>query len=109
MRPKPQTRPERATDQAAERKAALAFEKEQKRRERERAKEQAAQRKERERRKTAVDQAQGALDEARRRHEKNVADIHTRIEALEQRSRAEGVRWDKEKSKLEAAVRRARG
>src|SRR5215472_1428678 len=41
VRPKPLKHPERAKDQAADRKAALAFEKEQERRERERAKEEA--------------------------------------------------------------------
>jgi hypothetical protein len=54
-RPKPQKHPKQAKDQAADRKAALDFEKEQKRRERERAKEEAAQRKEREQRQKAVD------------------------------------------------------
>ena len=58
VRRRPQKHPERATDQAAERKAALALEKVQKRRERERAKEEAAQRKERERRQKAVDKGQ---------------------------------------------------
>ena len=69
VRRKPQKHPERAMHQAADRKAALAFEREQKRRERERAKEEAAQRKERERRQKAVDKAQSALDAARREHE----------------------------------------
>jgi hypothetical protein len=107
VRPKPQTRPERVTDQAAERKAALAFEKEQKRRERERAKEEAAQRKERERRQKAVDKAQSALDAAHREHEKNASDIQAQLEALEERSEAEEGRWEKEKARLEAALRRA--
>ena len=53
VRRRPQKHPERATDQAAERKAALALEKVQKRRERERAKEEAALHKERERRQKA--------------------------------------------------------
>ena len=109
VRRKPQKHPKRATDRAADRKAALAFEKEQKRRERERAKEEAAQRKERERRQKAVDTAQSALDGARRKHEKIVSDIQAQLEALEERSQAEGARWDKEKARLEAALRRARG
>jgi hypothetical protein len=108
VRRKRQKHPERVNDQAADRRAALLFEKEQKRRERERAKEEAVQRKERERRQRAVDEAHGALETARRKHEKNAAEIQAQIEALEERSRAEGARWDKEKSKLEAAVRRAR-
>src|SRR5882757_7219203 len=106
LQSKPQRHPKQATDQAADRKAALAFEKEQKRRERERAKEW---KKERERRQHAVDKAQSALDAARRKHEKNAADIQTQIEVLEERSRAEIAHWEKEKARLEAALRRARG
>jgi hypothetical protein len=106
---KPQNHPERATDRAADRKAALAFEQEQKRRERERAKEEATQRKERERRQKAVDKAQSALDAAHREHEKNASDIQAQLEALQERSQAEEARWEKEKARLEAALRRARG
>jgi len=109
VRRKPQKQPKRATDQAADRKAALAFEQEQERRERERAKEEAAQRKERERRQKAVDAAQSAFDAARREHEKNASDIQAQLEALEERSQAEEARWEKEKARLEAALRRARG
>jgi hypothetical protein len=109
VRSKPQKHPERTTDQAADRKAALAFEKEQKSRERERAKEEAAQRKEREQRQKAVDKAQSALDAARREHEKNASDIQAQLEALEERSKAEEARWEKERDRLVAALRRARG
>jgi hypothetical protein len=105
---KPQKHPRRTTDHAADPKAALAFEKEQERRNRERAKEEAARSKERERRQRAVDKAQSALDEARRKHEKNTADIQAQIEALEERSQAEKARWDKKRVRLEAALRRAR-
>jgi hypothetical protein len=109
VRRKPQKHPKRATDQAADRKAAIAFEKEQKRRERERAKEEAAQRKERERRQKAVDKAQSALDAAGREHEEITSDIQAQLETLEERSQAEEARWEKEKARLETALRRARG
>ena len=69
----------------------------------------AVQRKERERRQKAVDSAQSALDAARRKHEKFASDIQAQFEALEGRSQAEEARWDKEKARLEAALRRARG
>jgi hypothetical protein len=108
-RRKPQIHPKRATDPAADRKAALAFEKEQERRKRERAEQEAAQRKERERRQKAVDKAQSALDVARREHEKNASNIQAQIEALEERSQAEEARWEKERARLEAALRRAQG
>ena len=95
-------------DKAAERKAALAFEKEQKRRERERASEEAARQKERERRQQAVDKAQAALEKAQQEHAKRAAAIQAEVEALEKRSRTEEARWDKEKERLEAVLRSAR-
>ncbi|WP_183233986.1 cell envelope biogenesis protein TolA [Bradyrhizobium sp. CIR3A] len=107
-RRQPRKPSKRANDDAADRKAALAFEKEQKRRERERAKEQAARQKEQERRQHAVDKAQGALDAARRTHDEKAADIQQQLGVLEERARDEAARWEKEKARLEAALRRAR-
>src|SRR5882757_2028953 len=101
---RPSSRP---VDKAAERKAALAFEKEQKRRERERASEVAARRKDRERRQQAVEKAQAALDKAEQEHAKRAAAIQAEAEALEKRSQAEKARWDKEKERLGAALRLA--
>ena len=106
---RPQKHARKSVDDAADRKASLAFEKEQERRERERAKEEAAQRKKRERRQEAVDRTQAALDTARRTHDGNAADIQAKLEVLEERSRTEEARWEKERSKLEALLRRARG
>ncbi|WP_349017081.1 cell envelope biogenesis protein TolA [Bradyrhizobium sp. Arg237L] len=94
-------------DRTAKRKAALAFEREQKRRDRQRAKEEAARQKERERRQKAVDKAQNALDAARRKHEKNASQIQAELEAIEERSQSEKAHWEKEKARLEAALRRA--
>jgi hypothetical protein len=103
---KPSSRP---VDKAAERKAALAFEKEQKRRERERASEEVARQKERERRQEAVDKAQAALETAEREHAKRAAAIQLEVDALEKKSQAEDARWNKERGRLEAALRHARG
>ena len=103
---KPCSRP---VDKAAERKAALAFEKEQKRRERERASEEVARQNERERRQEAVDKAQAALETAEREHAKRAAAIQLEVDALEKKSQAEDARWDKERGRLEAALRHARG
>jgi hypothetical protein len=103
---KPSPRP---VDKAAERKAALDYEQEEKRRERERAKEEAARQKDRERRQQAIDKAQTALDKAEQEHAKRAAAIEAEVEALEKRSQTEEARWDKEKERLEAALRRARG
>ena len=106
---KPQKYPTRTEQTATDRKASLAFEKERKSREREHAREEAAQQKERERRQQAVDRAQNALDAARRKHEERTAEVQAQIESLEEKIRAEATRWDKEKSKLEAALRSAHG
>ncbi|MDA9489358.1 cell envelope biogenesis protein TolA [Bradyrhizobium sp. CCBAU 11361] len=107
--PGPKGRSSRPVDKAAERKAALAYEREQKRVERERAKEEAARQKDRERRQEAIDKAQAALDKAEQEHGKRAAVIEAEVEALEKRLQAEKARWDREKERLEAALRRARG
>ena len=103
---KPSSRP---VDKAAERKTALAFEMEQKRRQLEQAKEETARQKDRARRQQAIDKAQAALDKAEQEHAKRAAAIQAEVEALEKRSQTEEARWDKEKERLEAALRRARG
>jgi colicin import membrane protein len=99
----------REIDDKAARKAALAFEREQRQRESQRRKEEAAQAKHRERREQAVAKAEAALEEARRAHEKRTGAIESERAALEKRSQAEDARWDKQKQKLQAALRRARG
>jgi hypothetical protein len=95
----------RTTDPAVDRKAALAFEQEQKRRERKRAKQEAARQKERERRQRAVDKARAALEAALHRHQKNMTDIQAERLAVEKRSQAEEDRWEKERIRLETALR----
>src|SRR5580704_18051510 len=100
--------PSRPVDKATERNAALAYERKQKHRERERVKEEAARQKERERRQQAVDKAQAQLDKAEGEHAKRAAAIQAEIEALEKKARAEDANWDKERGRLEAVLRRAR-
>jgi hypothetical protein len=107
--PKAKKSSSRPVDKAAERKAALAYEREQKRRDLERAKEEAARQKERERRQQAVDKVQAALDKAEQEHAKRAAAIQAEIEALEKRSQVEKARWEREKERLGAALPRARG
>jgi hypothetical protein len=105
---KPKKASPHPVDKAAERKAALAFEREQTRRDREREKEEAARRKELERRQEAVDKAQAALDGAERAHAKASAEIQAEAEAIEKRSQAEKARWEKERERLKVSLRRAR-
>jgi hypothetical protein len=101
--------PSRPVDKAAGRKAALAYEREQKSREREKARDDATRRKERERRQQAIDKAQTALNEAEAEHAKRAAAIQADIEVLDKKARTEDARWDKDRKRLEAALRRARG
>lgn len=101
-------KPSREIDDQQARKAAAAFEKEERRRDAERRKEEAARAKERARRDKAVASAQGALDEARREHEARAEAIEAERAALDARAEAEATRWDKQRMKLEQAVRRAR-
>lgn len=107
-RSKPKKRPLRESDDKADRKAALAFEREQARRDSERRKDEAARAKKREQRQRAIDQAQAALEKAEREHDNRVATIEADRAAIEKRSQAEEARWEKQKEKLKDALRRAR-
>src|SRR5690348_17202216 len=92
----------------AARKAALDFEREQKRRQAERRREEANLAKERERRAKVVAKAQAALDRAREDHEAKTTAIDAERAAIEQRAQDENARWRTQKEKLEQALRRAR-
>ena len=99
----------RPIDKAAEWKAAVAYEREQKRRDRERAREEAARQKEREQRQQAIDKAQSALDKAEREHAERAGAIQAEADAIENTAQAENARWKKQKQQLDAALQRARG
>jgi hypothetical protein len=107
-RAKPTKQPSRKIGDKAARKAALAFEKEQRQRESARRKEEAALAKQRKRRDQAVAKAKAAIDEARRDHDERMSTIEAERAALEKRSEAEDERWEKQKENLETALRRAR-
>jgi colicin import membrane protein len=107
---KPQKeRPSPKIDSKASRSAALAFEREQKRREMERRKQEATREKERKRREQAIAKAERALEQAKREHEAKVQKIEKDRAALDRLSQAENARWEKQKEKLEAALRRGTG
>jgi hypothetical protein len=106
---KPQQNSAQTSDWAAERRAALAYEREQTRRDREQAKEEAARQKERERRQQAIDKAQAALDKAGEEHAQRVAALRAEIETIERKLKSEDANWDGDEKRLKAALRRARG
>jgi colicin import membrane protein len=90
------------------RKALAEFEREQKRRDAERRKEEAAREKERAKREKLVANAQATLDAAQREHEERSETLHAEQAAIEKRVQAEDERWEKERERLAAALRRAR-
>lgn len=98
----------RKIDDQDARRAAASFAKEEQRRESARRKEEAARARERARREKAVAAVQAALDKARRDHQARVDEIEAERAALDERAGAEEARWDKQRIKLEEAVRRAR-
>ena len=103
---KPKDQVPRTTDDTAARKAALAFEREQRRRENQR-KEEVARARERKRRAQVVAQAQAALEKGKREHDSRASSIEAERAALQKRLQAEDARWGKQKKKLESALRQA--
>lgn len=105
---KPKSPSSPKVDDKKARQAALAFEREQSRRESEQRKEDAAAAKKRERQEQLIAKVQAALTKANREHEKRASTIEAERAAVEERSQAEEARWEKQKSKLESALRRVR-
>lgn len=97
--------PEKAHDKNT-RAAALAFEREHKRRETTRRKEEATRQKKLQQREEAILKAERALELATRRHATKSEEIERQRAAVEKLSQAEESRWEKEKEKLESALRR---
>jgi hypothetical protein len=107
-RPKTEEPPARQVDNQAAREAALAFEREQKRRDIARRKEEAASEKRRKRREQAIAKAERALEQATREYKTKAKKIDNKRAALDRHSQAEDARWEKQKEKLKSALRRAR-
>jgi hypothetical protein len=103
---KPHT-PTKSSDNKTARDAALAFDREQNRRAQQALREEAAQKKVEERRDRAIAAAEAALEEGKRAHQANLADLEKAQEALDKRKDAEATRWRKQEEQLESALRRA--
>lgn len=106
--PARKSKPSRPSDTAAEREAAVAYDRKEKRRAREQAKQEADARREHQRRQAAIDKAQGALDAAEREHVEKAAVIDAEREAVEKKSQSEEARWEKQRDRLRAVIKRAR-
>jgi colicin import membrane protein len=107
LAPYPQPPPNKIDDKTA-RKSAIAYAKDEKRRDRERRREEAAQESERKRREQATAKADAELEAARQAHDINTEEISAARAALDQQLEAEQLRRDKQRAKLEAAQNRAR-
>jgi colicin import membrane protein len=98
---------ERKIDEKEERRAAAAFEREERRRKLQRQKEEIAAAKVRARRKTAIEKAEAALENARRQHDERAASIESDQKILNRRAQDEEKRWQKLKSRLEEGLQKA--
>jgi colicin import membrane protein len=94
-------------DDAAARKAAVAFEEKQRQREIQRRKEEAAEARTRERREQKVSKAQAAFDKAESEHGARAAAIEDERAELERRGDQEEAHWEREKKRLDTAIKRA--
>jgi colicin import membrane protein len=88
--------------------AALAFKREEKRREQERQKEVVAREKQRKQRELAIAKAETALVEAKRTHEIKIEKIEHARAALDRKLQAEDASWQEQRVKLEEILVRAR-
>ena len=105
--PNPQPPPNQLDEKTA-RKAAIAYARDQRRRDRERRREEAAQESELKRREQATAKADAEFEAARQAHDLKTEEIAAARAALDQQLEAERIRWDKQRTKLEAAQSRAR-
>ena len=93
---------------ADSRKAAAAYEREQKRHDVQRRREEAARERQQAKREKLVTKAQSELDDAQREHEERLGKLEADRHALDKRIEAEDARWESEREKLRDALRRAR-
>jgi hypothetical protein len=105
---KPRKDPKKHKTPPQDRAAIISFEKEKRKREEQKAREDAKLAKEREERRRATDKAQLALEDAREEHENVIAEIERDRVKLDAREEKEERRWEAERKKLEAAIDRAR-
>jgi len=89
------------------RKAAVEFEREQRRRDAERRREEAARAKEQARRDELVAKAQAALNDAQQEYEERSKALLAERAAIEKRIKAEDVRWESARERLTKALSRA--
>jgi hypothetical protein len=97
----------RKIDDAAGRKAALAFEKKARQRDSQRRKQEATEARKHERRVRNVATAQAAFEEAKKEHDAMDGAIDDERAELDQRAEQENLRWGKLKKRLETTIKKA--
>ncbi|MCS3893357.1 flagellar motility protein MotE (MotC chaperone) [Bradyrhizobium japonicum USDA 38] len=107
-RPEPKRRAVTKISVEDPREAALAFERQQRRRDAKRRKEETAREKDRAKREKAIAKAQAARDAAQREHEERSEALDVERRDLEKRVGGEDARWEGEREKLSDALHRAR-
>ncbi|MGM4888436.1 cell envelope biogenesis protein TolA [Tardiphaga sp. 866_E4_N2_1] len=95
-------------DNAEARRAAAIFDKQQRKREADQRKEERARIKERDRKAAQVASAQVAFDAAEQEHDARDAAIQAERDEIDNRTEAERRRWEQQREKLGAALRRAK-
>lgn len=95
-------------DGAAARKAAAAFDQQQRKREHAQRRADIAEAKQRERRSARIAKAQQALDAAEQEHDAQDAALQAEREKLDKRADAEQQRWERQRDKLRAALDHAK-
>lgn len=98
----------KASKDVAARRAAAAYEKQKQKDDAKRKRAEEAEALTRERREAAIASAQSKLDDAEREHDGAMADLETERSAIEKRIEAEEDRWNGQREKLEAALKRAK-
>jgi len=102
--PKKRKHPPSKQDAAAAQKAAEAYERGEKLREKRRQKEEAIRAKATERREAAVAKAQDMLDRSRNEHEERMEALESERASLDKKIQAEESRWAKELERLQDAI-----
>jgi len=95
-------------DNAEARRAAAAFDKQQRKREAEQRKDELVRTKERKRRGAKFAKAREAFDEAEKEHHAREAAFQAERDEIDKRAEAERRRWEQQREKLGASLRRAK-
>lgn len=108
QKPATRTKPDRKPDDLSDRKAALAFERQQQLREQERRNEEKRQQEARARLDLAIQKAREALEQAANEHHSRIKRFEDQRATLDRQTDAEEERWEKQRRELEANLRRVR-